>query len=204
MSGRHLLPSYRHVDSAIHRAPAWAKLSGTLLLALALAFVPARHVGWMLLAPVALVVLARLARVPLAALATRVALAEPFVLGLAVLSLFQGGGLAVFAAIVVKSTTCVAAVQLLAHTTPFPEILAALGRARVPVALIWTLALLHRYLYVLVDETTRMQRARAARTWELGRIGLWRTQASVIAVSFVRSVTRAERIYAAMLARGWS
>jgi|HubBroStandDraft_4_1064222.scaffolds.fasta_scaffold03356_9 cobalt/nickel transport system permease protein len=204
MSGAHLLPSYGHVDSPLRRAPAGAKLGATLLFVSALALVPVRHVVWTI-PPLALVVaLTRVARIPLAAFVARVAIAEPFVLGVAVLSLFQGGGLAIFAAIVLKSTTCVAAVQLMAHTTAFRDVLAVLARAGVPAALVWTLALLQRYLFVLVDETRRMQRARAARTWRGGRLAFWKAQASVVAVSFVRSVARAERIYAAMLARGWS
>jgi cobalt/nickel transport system permease protein len=204
MSRGHLLPSYRHVDSPIHRAPAGAKLVATLLLALGLALVPVHRLAWTI-PPLALVVAAsRVARIPFAAFAARVAIAQPFVLGVAVLSIFQGGGLAVFVAIVLKSTTCVAAVQLLAQTTAFQDVLAVLARARVPATLLWTLTLLQRYLLVLVDETNRMQRARAARTWRGGRLAFWKAQASVMAVSFLRSVARAERIYAAMLARGWS
>jgi cobalt/nickel transport system permease protein len=171
---------------------------------LALAIVPGRLAAWTIPVLVLVAALARVARIPFAAFAARVAVAEPFVLGVAVLSLWQGGGLATFTAVVLKSTTCVAAVQLLAHTTAMHDILRVLARARVPAALLSTMALLHRYLFVLVDETRRMQRARAARTWRGGRVAFWRAQASVVAVSFVRSIARAERIHAAMLARGWS
>jgi cobalt/nickel transport system permease protein len=204
MSGRHLLPNYGHLGSPVHRAPAGPKLVATGLVVLALALVPVGQVAWTIPVLVVVVASTRLARIPFAAFAARVAIAEPFVLGVAVLSLLQGGGLATFAAVVLKSTTCLAAVQLLAHTTAMHDILRVLARARVPAALLWTMALLHRYLFVLVDETRRMRRARAARTWRGGRIAFWKAQASVVAVSFVRSVARAERIYAAMLARGWS
>jgi cobalt/nickel transport system permease protein len=204
MSGQHRPIQRVDVDSPIRRAPAAAKVVVILLFVLVLAFLPLHAVRWTIPALVLVVVLARLARVPLSEFAARVAIAQPFVLGVAVLSLFQGGGLVVFAAILLKSTICVAALQLLAHTTAFPEILAVLARARVPAALRWTLALLYRYLFVLAEETRRMQRARAARTWSGGRLAFWRAQASVVAVSLVRSAARAERIHAAMLARGWS
>jgi cobalt/nickel transport system permease protein len=204
MSGRHLLPNYGHLDSPVHRAPAGPKLVATGVVVLALALVPGRLAAWTIPVLVLVAALARVARIPFAAFAARVAVAEPFVLGVAVLSLWQGGGLATFTAVVLKSTTCVAAVQLLAHTTAMHDILRVLARARVPAALLSTMALLHRYLFVLVDETRRMQRARAARTWRGGRVAFWRAQASVVAVSFVRSIARAERIHAAMLARGWS
>jgi cobalt/nickel transport system permease protein len=204
MSGAHLLRSYGHLDSPLHRAPAALKVLAALLLVLGLAFVPVRASGWVAALLVALAGLARVGRVPLSAFVARVAIAEPFVLGVAVLSLFQGRGVAVFLAVVLKSTTCVAVVQLLAHTTPFQDILEVLRRARFPQVLLLTLALLHRYLFVLVDESQRMRRARAARTWQRRRWRTWRALSSVIAVSFVRSAARAERIYLAMRARGWS
>ena len=139
---------------------------------------------------------------PLSSFLVRLALVQPFVLGVAVLALFQGRGLAVFGALALKSTTCVAALQLLAATTPFPELLRTLERARVPRTFVQVLALLHRYLFVLLDESRRMRRARIARTWTGGRWAAWRGLASVVATSFVRSVTRAERIAVAMRARG--
>jgi cobalt/nickel transport system permease protein len=131
-------------------------------------------------------------------------MAQPFVLGVAVLALFQGNGLAVFVALATKATVCVDVVQLLAHTTPFPELLRALRRARLPVALVLVLELLHRYLFLVVDESRRMVRARMTRTFHPNRRGTWRALSSVIAVSFVRSVMRAERIAVAMRARGAS
>ncbi len=204
MSGVHRLRSYEHLDSPVHRAPASIKLVGAFLLVLAIALVPVARAGWVLLVLAGLAGAARAARVPLSAFIARVAIAEPFVLGVAVLSLFQGRGVAVFLAVVLKSTTCVAAVQLLAHTTPFQDVLAVLRRARVPSVLVHTLGLLHRYLFVIVEETHRMRRARAARTWQSTPWGAWKALSTVIAVSFVRSAARAERIYVAMRARGWS
>jgi cobalt/nickel transport system permease protein len=211
MSGSHLPPRYAPraptdggVDSPIHRVRASVKLAAALGFVVGLALVPVSHSTWTVAALPFVLGLALVARVPIGAFAARVAIAEPFVLGVAVLSLFQGGGLAIFTAVVLKSTACVAAVQLLTYTTPFHEVLAVLRRARVPAVLVHTLALLYRYLFVLVEESHRMQRARAARTWEMRRWGTWKAHASVMAVSFVRGVARAEKIYAAMVARGWS
>jgi cobalt/nickel transport system permease protein len=204
MSGVHRLRSYEHLDSPVHRAPATLKLVSAFLLVLAVALVPVGHASWVVVVLVALAGVARAGRVPLSAFMARVAIAEPFVLGVAVLSLFQGRGVAVFLAIVLKSTTCVAAVQLLAHTTPFQDVLAVLRRARFPSVLVHTIGLLYRYLFALVDEMHRMRRARSARTWQSRRWGAWKALSSVIAVSFMRSAARAERIYAAMRARGWS
>jgi cobalt/nickel transport system permease protein len=75
---------------------------------------------------------------------------------------------------------------------------------RVPRALVVALGLLDRFLHVLLEESRRMRRARAARTWRRGRWVAWRFLASVVAVSFIRSMARAERVAVAMRARGWS
>jgi cobalt/nickel transport system permease protein len=204
MSGSHLLRSYAHLDSPVHRLPGRAKLLVTVLFVVGVVLIPVTRPLWTCGALALLVSGVFAARLPLSAFVARLALSQPFVLGVAVLALFQGRGLAVFVALALKSTACVAAAQLFAHTTPFHDLLEVLRRARVPSSLVLALALLHRYLFVFVDESRRMRRARAARTWRTSAWDTWKALASVIAVSFVRSTTRAERISVAMRARGWS
>ncbi len=204
MSGAHLLQSYAHLDSPVHRASASLKLLATLAVVTGVAFLPVEGGAWALALVPAMLLVARVARVPLSSFVARVALMQPFVLGVALLALFQGRGLAVFTAIAAKSTACVVAVQLLADTTPFEDVLRVMRRARVPRALTDTLSLLHRYLFALVDESRRMRYARAARTWRKERWTSWRTLSSNVAVSFLRSVARAERVSTAMRARGGS
>ena len=92
---------------------------------------------------------------------------------------------------------------VLANTTPFADLLQVLRRAHVPALLVTTLALMYRYLFVLVDEARRMKRARMSRTFTAQRSVQWRTLATVVGQLFVRTTERAERIYAAMCARGW-
>ena len=78
-----------------------------------------------------------------------------------------------------------------------------LKRVRVPPLLVTTIALMHRYLFVLADETERMRRARLSRTFTRRRVLRWQTLATVVGQLFVRASERAERIYDAMCARGW-
>ena len=84
-----------------------------------------------------------------------------------------------------------------------PDLLSGLRSLRIPGLLVTTLALTYRYLFLLVDEMERMQRARRSRTFTRHRLQAWRSLATVIAQLFVRTSERAERIYAAMCARGW-
>jgi cobalt/nickel transport system permease protein len=69
---------------------------------------------------------------------------------------------------------------------------------------------MYRYLFVLSDEVLRLRRAREARSAVLpGRKGggslLWRAKVagSMAGQLFLRSLERSDRIYSAMLARGY-
>jgi cobalt/nickel transport system permease protein len=92
---------------------------------------------------------------------------------------------------------------LLSNTTPFSSLLLTMKRLGVPRLLVTILALLYRYLFVLIDEAERLHRARASRTFSTSRTKKWQMLASLIGQLFVRSTERAERIYSAMTARGW-
>jgi cobalt/nickel transport system permease protein len=126
-----------------------------------------------------------------------------FVLGTALLALPQAGGFLIASNIVVKSGLCLFVMILLGETTRFSEILQVLRRLRMPALLLTTLALAHRYIFVLRDELQRLSRARRSRTFVKGRRAAWHSAGTVVALLFVRASERAERIYDAMCARGW-
>jgi len=133
----------------------------------------------------------------------RLLVVEFFIVGIGLLSLFTPSAAPIFLSAFVKSNLCALTLLLLTWTTPFHEILLVLRDLRIPAVMLTTLALLCRYLPVLADESKRMQRARASRTFSRRRFGAWRNVASTIAQLFVRSSDRADRIFLAMCARGW-
>jgi cobalt/nickel transport system permease protein len=198
-----LLSPYRHGGSVIHRLPAEIKLAAAVafVLAIALAPSPAWAVYGAGAAMLLLVVVAT--RIPLLHLGRRLLLVEPLIVGIAALSLLQPAGAQVFAAMLARGTLCLCCMLLLSSTTRFSDTLRVARAVRVPGLLVTTLALMHRYLFLLVDETGRMRRARRSRTYTSGILPIWQGLASTIAHLFVRSSERAERIYAAMCARGW-
>jgi cobalt/nickel transport system permease protein len=198
-----LLSPYEHRASPVHRLPAAAKIAFVGALVCTVVLVPLGAGMIYAVCAAALVVVAALARLPARHLAWRLLLLEPFVLGVAALSLLQPGGGRVFVAMLVRSTVCLFAMVLLASTTRFTDVLAVLWRLRVPALLVTSLALMYRYLSLLVDETGRLQRARRSRTFADGRAFAWRSSAAVAAHLFVRTSERAERVYDAMCARGW-
>ena len=197
------LDRYSRLDSPIHRASAAVKLVAALALVLAVVLLPPSRPVFLAAVAVVLLVVAGLSRIPWPALLWRVILLEPFVLGVAILALFQPGGWRLFLILVARSTLCLLTMVLLSNTTPFADLLRVLKAWRMPALLVTTLSLMYRYLFVLVDEAQRMQRARASRTFTPRRRRAWRAMATVVSQLFIRSSERAERIYAAMCARGW-
>jgi cobalt/nickel transport system permease protein len=123
-------------------------------------------------------------------------------LGVVVVNAFQPAYRAHWPLLLLRSGLCLLTVIVVSNTTPFSEVLRVLRRLRVPALLITTIALMHRYLFVLSEEAERMRRARASRTFTRRRRGQWPVLASVAGQLFIRASERAERIYAAMCARG--
>jgi cobalt/nickel transport system permease protein len=115
-------------------------------------------------------------------------------------------GLVLFATVVVKAWLSVMVSGLMVATTPFPDLLKAMRSLHVPAVLTSTISFMYRYLFVLVDEAMRLQTARAARSVGAGRTVWWRARVlgGMIGSLFIRSYERSERIYAAMLSRGFA
>lgn len=97
---------------------------------------------------------------------------------------------------------------LLTASTPLREILHALNHLKFPKIFILVIDFTLRYITVVLDELNRMQTARQARGFTPGR-NLWhrhtsKTIGGTLAVLFLRSYERSERVYLAMLSRGYT
>jgi len=173
---------------------------GVILIILA---VPIRS-SW-LFVPIlaALIALVIMSRIPKLFFFKRLLLLEPFVVCVAILTLLQENGAVIFASIVTRSTLSLLTILLLTNTTPFAELLQVLKKYHFSPLFITVLALMYRYVFVLIDELERMQRARSSRMFRRKRMHVWGMFSSMIGQLFIRSSERAERIYAAMCARGW-
>ncbi|PWH14731.1 MAG: cobalt ECF transporter T component CbiQ [Anaerolineae bacterium] len=121
-------------------------------------------------------------------------------------------GLVRLISITIKSWLSVQVAILLTVTTSFPDLLQAMRALRLPRLLVAVFGLMWRYLFVLVDEALRLLRARSARSsqhpqskYRPGRSVAWRAQVtgSMAGSLFLRAFERSDRIYLAMLARGY-
>ena len=112
-------------------------------------------------------------------------------------------GLAAFLAVSVKAILGTISAVLLGATTTFPATLRALESLRVPRLLVLIAGFVYRYLFVVVDEVQRMRAALIARGYQprsalhAGAIG------RVATALFLRTHARGERVYLAMLSRGY-
>ncbi|HUX77767.1 MAG TPA: energy-coupling factor transporter transmembrane component T [Anaerolineae bacterium] len=135
-------------------------------------------------------------------------------------------GLIRFVSILLKSWLSVQVAVVLTASTPFPALLQAMRSLRVPRVLVTIAGFTYRYLFVIGDEALRLMRARAARSSVLspskggvlrlpkggalssskgGANVFWRARVTggMVGSLFLRSLERSERIYDAMLARGY-
>ena len=120
-------------------------------------------------------------------------------------------GLLRFMSILVRSWLSVQMAIMLVAVARFPDIVHALEHLRVPTILTTIIAFLYRYLFVLVDEVFRLLRAREARSAaeagsKSGGSVMWRAQVAgnMAGQLFLRSYERSDRVYNAMLARGYA
>jgi cobalt/nickel transport system permease protein len=216
------LDRYSHLGSVIHNLDARTKILAFLGLIVLTVLTPPRY--W----PIFLVHLGLMAgtlilsRVPVGYVLTRSLIILPFVLLTAVflpflpgdrpaggISLGIGGmtlnasGLQVFGNILMKGFIGVFAIILLSSTTPFPKILEALRKFKLPTLFTLLLGFIYRYLFVLLDEVLRMKQAINSRGYQGRWIWQARTVGRMLGQLFLRTYERGERVYLGMISRGF-
>lgn len=213
---------YCDLNSFIHRLDPRTKFVASLAFILAVLLTPAGE--WLMFAFYLLIVLGLLAlsKLPPFYVVKRSLVVIPFVLLVAVsVPFFKEGevagsyniwlweisvtysGLFVLANVVAKAWLCILCLILLSSTTRLAELLKGLCQLGVPQVVVLILSFMYRYVFVLVDEAMRMHQAYQSR--DIGGSLLRRLKAfgNMIGVLFIRSYERGERIYAAMVSRGF-
>ncbi|MEW6442473.1 MAG: cobalt ECF transporter T component CbiQ [bacterium] len=112
------------------------------------------------------------------------------------------GGWVSFASILLRFLLTVSAALVLVASTGIHGVCQALDRLGLPRSFTVQLLFLYRYLFVLVDEASRMTRARALRSFGTRGTGV-RVYGYLIGQLLLRTMDRAQRIHEAMLCRGF-
>lgn len=203
MSSDWLTHHHSHAHSPVHGLPAIFKLGAGLVIIFGTVLAPLEWTAWFVGVGIVLLLAIILSRLPIKFLLKRLFLLSPFILGVALVNAWHPANRVGWEAIALKSSLSLLTVILISNTTPFSKILRVLKLARVPDLLVTTIALMHRYLFVLAIEAERMHRARLSRTFTRRGGFQWRSLATVVGQLFIRASERAERIYDAMCSRGW-
>ena len=216
------LDQYSDRDSFIHRLDPRTKLVATFLFILVVVLTSLNQWPAFALSFFIIAILILLSRVPLFYVFKRSLAIMPFVLMIAIfIPFFKEGevagsyniwlwqvtvtysGLQVLASIVIKAWLSILSLILLTSTTRLTNLLYGLEKLHMPRVLVMILSFMYRYLFILVDETMRMKQARDSRNFGGGRLRQIRVIGSIIGTLFIRSYERGERVYAAMVARGF-
>jgi cobalt/nickel transport system permease protein len=217
MSGAHAHALYYHGHSRIHALPPECKIAAQLTFVLIVVATP-REAVWAFGAYAAIVAAVALAAaLPLGFVVKRLAIELPFVAFAFLLPFVASGdrievlGVSVSREglwgawnILAKGTIGVAVSVIVASTTTMPELLRGFDRLRLPKAFTSIASFMVRYLDVIAEEMRRMRIARMSR----GHDPRWIWQARAVAASagalFLRSYERGERVYLAMMSRGYT
>lgn len=213
-----------HLDINSKQSSFWHSLSPktrvlcTLLLVFAIALTPnGRWWTWIIYA-VGVLGLILLSKVSLPVLLKRIAVEFAFVAVILFGTLFRSGGeivwswgiikitsegLTVLGSVTTKALLSLSMLNLLTLTTSVPALLNGLIALKMPPLLVAILASMYRYISVLIGEFNAMRRAAASRN--LTKNSGWQRQiiGNMIGALFIRTYERGDRIYQAMLARGY-
>jgi cobalt/nickel transport system permease protein len=213
-----------HLDIDSKRATPWhtlaphTRLLCALLIVFAIVLTANGHWWTWAIYGLALLGLVLLSRVTLLVLLKRVAVESVFISVVLLGTLFREGGrvlwawgplkittagLTILGSVTFKALLSLLVLNVLTLTTSIPALLNALLILRTPPLLVAILASMYRYINVLIGEFNAMQRAAASRNlmgsnrWQRLVVG------NMMGALFIRTYERGERVYQAMLARGY-
>ena len=203
------------MDTPVHRVDARAKAVVTLAFICVVMSFPRHEVSALtpfVLFPVALVALGR---IPARHLLKQMLVAAPFALVVGIFNPFMDrqpfaavgpftvtGGWVSFVSLMLRFVLTVGAALALVACTGMNRLGAGMGRLGVPRVFVVQVLFLYRYLFVVADEGGKMMRSVELRSDGKRKLRLC-VYGSLIGNLLLRSMDRAERVYRAMVARGF-
>jgi cobalt/nickel transport system permease protein len=217
MSGGHAHGLYVHGHSVLHRMRPECKVAAAFLFVCAVVATP-REALWAYAGYAFMLwLVAAAAGVSGRFVARRLVIEVPFLVFAVFLPFLSGGprmevlgvalsepGLWAAWNIVAKATLGLTTTILLGATTTVAEVLHGLERLRMPPVVVGIAHFMVRYADLITGEMKRMKIARESRGFSPRWIWHARAVASSIGALFVRSYERGERVYLAMVSRGYN
>ncbi|MBN1364339.1 MAG: cobalt ECF transporter T component CbiQ [Syntrophaceae bacterium] len=202
-------------DTFVHRLDPRAKLITTLLFLFTVISFSKYEIAALLPFFLYPMLLMTIGEIPFMFIFKKVILVSPFAVFIGIfnplldsgqVAVFQGltisAGWLSFFSILIKFTLTVSTALLLIATTSFPGVCHGLRQLSLPSLFVSQLFFLYRYIFVLMEETMRIVRARNMRSYGERGKGM-KIFVRIVGILFIRTVEKAERIYFAMLCRGF-
>lgn len=205
-----------HMRSPLHCLDARAKLTVTVVYLVTMLSVPLVRLSDLLLYFAFPILTAAMGRLDYGRIFRRSLVVLPFVAFIGVFNVFYDrepafriGTLVItvgwtsFLSIILRGLLSVQGLLILVYSTGYYRLCRSMQQMGIPAVFTSQLLFVYRYLYVLIEETLAMSRARDARSF--GRrsypLKVWGT---MIGQLLIRTFDRAEHITRAMLARGFT
>lgn len=204
------------LSSLLHACDPRAKLLVTLLFLIFILSFPLSNLSGLILFGIYPIIACTMSGISYSFVFKRSLLVLPFVLFIGIFNpifdkqiVFYIGNIGIsagwisFFSIILRGLLSVQAVLILILTTGFYNLCRGMQRLGIPAIFTTQLLFVYRYIFVLLQESLNMQRAIAARSF--GRKSYsFKIWGIFISQLLIRTVTRAERIHRAMLARGFT
>ena len=209
---------YAGMDSPIHRIEPRIKVISFGVLIVSAVFAGTVQAALLFLVVAAALLLA--SRLPVRFILARVKVISVFVIPILILMPFTVTGTPVFSLgplvasaegisfavlVTIRSVAAIVLVVTMLGTQRFDTTLKALALLRVPGIIIQMLLFTYRYIYVMIDEFLRIWSSMRAKGYKFrfSRHGLSMI-GNLIGMLLIKSYERAERVYQAMIAKGYT
>ena len=203
------------LNTPIHRLDPRAKLITTLVFIAAVVSFDKYKVSNLLIFFIFPVITAGMGNIPYKYLAKNILYVSPFAVLVGIFNpAFDreimvtigntgiSGGWISFLSILIRFTLTVSAGFIMIGTSGFFSICVALEKLKVPRLFVVQLMFLYRYIFVLIEETIGLIRARALRSFDGRGMGMV-VAGSMMGHLLLRTINRARRIHLSMMSRGF-
>ncbi len=211
------IDKYAYLTSPMHRFDPRAKVLSIAVLILSIALLD--HIGVLLIGFFIVMIMVSFSNIPLWFVLKRMRWVALFMLAVLVILPFTVPGKTLFTVgpfvvsregttragiIIIRAFSIVLLIFPMLATMKFVTFIETLGRYGVPDKLVQMIALTYRYIFVLLNEIKRTIRSVEARGyWKRKNIAHLRTTGNMIGTLLVRSYERSEKVYSAMVSRGY-
>ncbi|MCS7231339.1 MAG: CbiQ family ECF transporter T component [Elusimicrobiota bacterium] len=194
---------YSYLDTPIHRIRPEIKMIFFLIFTSFVIIFEKKHFIFYILSFVGVFLISLISKVPFNFLIKKIITILPFVFLVAICNFFsKSKNISTALYTFLNSSLVVFLLILLVETTKFYELLSVLKKFRVPKILIILLSFIYRYFFVLIDEIEKTLYSIKLRSPK--KYPNKKSLANIVGMLFIKSFERAERIYYAMIIRGFS